>query len=105
MFPGLLLLRLKRLQLEPAHVAHLLIPSIQLQEFPTYLWESHSSAFTPLNSPASIYSREVHCHHRNHEKETEQNEEKKILEKTIIEQNKEAGNNCENSSKVSGLVI
>lgn len=37
-----------------AHVAHLLIPSSQLQEFPTYLWESHPSAFTPPNPPATI---------------------------------------------------
>lgn len=37
-----------------AHVTHLLIPSTQLQEFPTYLWESHPSAFTPPNPPASI---------------------------------------------------
>lgn len=37
-----------------AHVAHLLIPSTQVLEFPTYLWESHPSAFTPPNPPASF---------------------------------------------------
>lgn len=37
-----------------AHVTHLLIPSSQLQEFPTYSWESHPSAFTPSNPQASL---------------------------------------------------
>ncbi len=56
MFPGCL--NLWVIEKSPirawAHATHLLIPSAQLQEFPTYLWKSHPSAFTPLNPPAFI---------------------------------------------------
>lgn len=59
-----------------------------------------------FQSPSLHYSWEVHCHHRNQEKETEQltARRKKSYKKNTEEQNREAGNNCENSSKVNGLV-
>lgn len=98
-----------------AHVTHLLIPSTLVQEFPTYLWESHPSAFTPPNPPASIIpgKRTVTIEIKSEKqknKTTDREERKKTImggkcsrRKQGVRQDK-GGNNWENSPKVKALV-
>lgn len=97
-----------------SHVTHLLIPSTQLLEFPTYLWESHPSAFTPPNPQTSIIpgkctvtiaieSEKQKNDTTDREEAEEQDEEKTLLGEMQKKTGREAGNNCENSLKVKTL--